>query len=160
MFPRTKHCGTLWELYFWYLKSPFPGLSQIFQLDYISHDATVPSCLMIFLGRQNCEVFAVQGCGYQKYCYYGPRRNCYTFSKSIFSALAKSFCFSAELFFTKNQCFLWKNHHILTWLVLNYKGRMNLSGTIPKGLDFQLVSINIMSTCYEESNADLEELKI
>lgn len=83
------------------------------------------------------------------------------FPNVYFQALAKSFHFSAEWVFTKNQCFLWKNQHeILTCLVLNYKGKMNLGGAIPKGMDFQLVSINITSTCYEGSNADLEELKI
>lgn len=61
MFPRTKHSRTLWELWFWYLKSPFPGRGQVFQSDYISHDAAVPSGLMMFSGRWNCEVFAVQG---------------------------------------------------------------------------------------------------
>lgn len=37
---------------------------------------------------------------------------------------------------------------------------MYLGEAIPKGLDFQLVSINITSTYYEGSNADLKKLKI
>lgn len=83
------------------------------------------------------------------------------FPNVYFQALTKSFYFSAERVFTKNRCFLWKNQHcILTCLVLNWKGKINLRGAIPKGLDFQLVSINITSTCYEGSNAELEELKI
>lgn len=102
----------------------------------------------------------VSGC--RKYWYYSPMRNCCAFSKRVFSGFSQKLSFfSAEWVFTKNQCFLWKNQHqILTCLVLNYKGKMNLGGAIPKGMDFQLVSINITSTCYEGSNADLEELKI
>lgn len=83
------------------------------------------------------------------------------FLNMYFRSLAKSFNFSAEWVFTKNQCFLWKNHHrVLAFLVLNYKSKMGLKGVIPKGLDFQLVSINVTSTCYKESNANLEQLKI
>lgn len=162
MFSRTKHSRTLWELYFRYLKSPFPGLGQIFQLNYISHDATVPSGLMMFSGRWNMRyLLSREVSGYRKYWYYTAVRNCYAFSKHVFSGFSQQLSFFSWMTFYQKSVFsVEKNqYHILTCLVLDSKGKMNLRGAIPKGLNFQLVSINITSTCYEGSNADLEELK-